>query len=86
MVTLTPVGPTTSSSTAVELTPPPAGKPGQRTFILVDEHFCTASLRGDLALSENEVLCAKAVDVRLLQLRRRLLSLIFHAHVRTSNS
>jgi hypothetical protein len=32
------------------------------------------------------VLSAKAVDLRLLRLPRRLFNLMFYAHVRTSNS
>ena len=36
--------------------------------------------------SQNEVLSAKAVDLRLLRLPRRLFNLMFYAHVRTSNS
>ena len=31
--------------------PASAGKPGQWTFILVDDDFRTASIRGDLTLS-----------------------------------
>jgi hypothetical protein len=33
------------------VTPPPPGKPSQWTFILVDDEFLTASLRGNLALT-----------------------------------
>jgi hypothetical protein len=33
------------------VTPPPPGKPGQWTFIVVDDDFRTASLRGNLALT-----------------------------------
>lgn len=48
------------------------GKPGQWTFIFVDDDVCTAILRCDLSLSWMEMLCAKAVDLRLLRFRRRL--------------
>ena len=68
------------------VTPASPGKPGQWTFIVVDDDFCTASLRCDLPLSQHEMLCAKAVDLRLLRLWRRLFDLMFHAHMRTSNS
>ena len=61
------------------------GKPGQWTFIFVDDDFCTACVRRDLALSQNEMLCPKNVDLRLLRSRRRLLNFLFHGHVRTSN-
>jgi hypothetical protein len=62
------------------------GKPGQRTLIFVDDDFCSAIIRCDLSLSQKEMLCAKAVDLRLLRFRRRLSDLMFHAHMRTSNS
>jgi hypothetical protein len=68
---------------AITATPP--SKPRQWALVLVNDNLRTASLRGHLALANNEVSCAKAVDVWLLRLRRRLFDLMFHTHVRTSN-
>jgi hypothetical protein len=65
------------------VTPSSPGKPSQRTFILVDDDSRTASLCGDLTPSQNEMLCAKAVDLGVLQL---LFDLIFDVHLRTSIS
>jgi hypothetical protein len=66
------------------VTPTSPGKPGQRTFIFVDDDSCTATVRRDLALSQIEMLCPKAVDLRLLHLRRRRFDVLFHGHIRTS--
>src|SRR5262245_21201044 len=65
------------------VTSPSAGKPSQWTFVLVDNDFCTACLRGDVTLSQSEMLCAKAVDLRLLQL---LFDLISYVHLCASVS
>lgn len=62
-----------------------SGKPGQWTFIVVDEHLYTTSIRGKLALSQNEMLCPKSVDLGGLRFRRRLFDIPFHGQMRTSN-
>ena len=68
------------------VSPASPGKPRQGAFIFIDDDCRTSGLGRDLTLTQNKMLRAKAADLWVLRLRRRLFDLMFYGHQHTSNS